>query len=279
MSMPDTAPPAAAGVGGSSAADLSAVAAVVAEVLGAKSASAAAPALRAEAARALADAGISAAREPADAADLVAFRRELLGCLTRRGGALFGLADAMLCAQGPVLSPAELSLEPEFGRCYGSAYAAVGEGRVDEVAFRRLLAGRTAPARPGEPLMFAADTTSLPRPDAAYADGRTMVLSRRKGGDVVLPGWNYSILVGVGWGDSSWVDPLDARRLRPGEDHTAVTLGQVRTLLADLAAAGRLPAGGPPPLFLFDSGNDASALAYDSNPSCEPVAGLAPGSP
>jgi len=236
MSMPDTAPPAAAGVGGSSAADLSAVAAVVAEVLGAKSASAAAPALRAVAAGALADAGISAAREP---------------------------ADAVLCAQGPVLSPAELSLEPEFGRCYGSAYAALAEGRVEEAALRRLLAGRVAPARPGEPLMFAADTTSLPRPDAAYADGRTMVLSRRKGGDVVLPGWNYSILVGVGWGGSSWVDPLDARRLRPGEDHTAVTLGQVRTLLADLAAAGRLPAGGPPPLFLFDSGNDASALAYE----------------
>ncbi|WP_239331533.1 transposase [Frankia sp. CiP3] len=238
MSMPDTAPPLGAGAGGSCAADLSSAAA-------------------------LADAGISAAGEPADGAGLVAFRRELLGCFTRRGDALLGLADAMLCTRGPVLSPAELSLEPEFDRGYGSAYEGLAEGRVEEVAFRRLLAGRIAPARPAEPLMFAADTTALPRPDAAYADERTMVLSRRTGGDVVLPGWNYSILVGVGWGDSSWVDPLDARRLRPGEDHTAVTLGQVRALLADLDVAGRLPAAGPPPLFLFDSGNDASALAYE----------------
>jgi hypothetical protein len=172
-----------------------------------------------------ADTGVAAAPAAgAPPAGLVAFRRGLRGCLTRRGDALFGLADAMLCAQGPVRSAAELSLEPEFGRGHGSAYAALAKGRVDEAALRRLLVGRVAPARDGEPLMFAVDTTPLARPDAAYA--RTMVQVRGKGGDAFLPGWNYSIVVGVGWGASSWVDPVEARRLRPGDDHTEVTLGQ-----------------------------------------------------
>jgi len=38
------------------------------------------------------------------------FRTGLHACFTRRGDALFELADAMLCAQGPVRSPVELSL-------------------------------------------------------------------------------------------------------------------------------------------------------------------------
>src|SRR5262245_24603780 len=81
------------------------------------------------------------------------FRQGLRGCLTRRGDTLFELADAMLCAQGPVRCPAELSLEPEFRRGHGSAYDALAKGRVDTAQLRRLLAGRVAPARPGEPLM------------------------------------------------------------------------------------------------------------------------------
>jgi hypothetical protein len=44
-----------------------------------------------------------------------------------------------------------------------------------------------------------------------------MVLVRGKGGDRWLPGWPYSLLVGIQWGSSSWVDPIEARRLRPGE--------------------------------------------------------------
>jgi hypothetical protein len=80
-------------------------------------------------------------------ADLVRFRTDLLGCFTRRGDALFELTDAMAAAQGPVISPAELSTEPEFRRGHGSAYAALSRGRIDEAALRRLLVGRWP--RPG----------------------------------------------------------------------------------------------------------------------------------
>ncbi len=196
-------------------------------------------------------------------AELTAFRRGLMGCFTRHRDALFEVADAMLCAQGRVCSPAELSLEPELRRGHGSVYAALGRGRIDDAALRRLLVGRLAPARPSEPLMFAIDTTPLARPDAAYAEDRTMVQVRGKGGDVFLPGWSYSVVVGIGWGTSSWVDPLQARRLLPTDEHTEVTLAQIRGLLTDLAATDKQAQAAPPPLVILDAGNDASALAYE----------------
>lgn len=196
-------------------------------------------------------------------AELNSFRHRLRGCMNRRGDALFELADAMLCTQGRVASPVELSLEPEFRRGHGSVYAALGRGRIDEVALRRLLVGQVAPARPGEPLMFAVDTTSLARPDAVYAEQRTMVQVRGKGGDVFLPGWSYSILVGIGWGANSWVDPVEARRVLPTDDHTGLTLSQIRGLLGDLDTTGKQPPAAPPPLVCLDAGNDPSALAYE----------------
>lgn len=44
---------------------------------------------------------------------LSGFRRDLYGCLEARGDELFELADALLCADGPVKTLVELSLVPE----------------------------------------------------------------------------------------------------------------------------------------------------------------------
>ena len=110
--------------------------------------------------------------------------------------------------------------------------------------------------------MFAIDTTPLARPDARYAGERTMVQVRGKGGDRWLPGWAYSVLVGTGWGSSSWVDPIEARRLRPGEEPNDVTIGQITGLLNDLAATGTWHRGDPPPLVLPDAGNYATDLTH-----------------
>ena len=110
--------------------------------------------------------------------------------------------------------------------------------------------------------MFAIDITPLARPDAQYADERTMVQVRGKGGDRWLPGWPYRLLVGIGWGSSSWVDPIEARRLKPGEEHTDVTIGQITGLLKDLAATGTWQPGDPPPLVLLDAGNYATDLTW-----------------
>ena len=53
------------------------------------------------------------------------FRREFYRCLTARTDAMFELADAVLCADRPVRSLAELSLVGEHRRGHGSSYAAL----------------------------------------------------------------------------------------------------------------------------------------------------------
>jgi len=194
--------------------------------------------------------------------ELSRFRAGLHACLTRRGNALFELTDAMLCAQGPVRSPVELSLEPEFRRGHGSVYDALADGKISGDRLQRLLVGTLAPAAAKDPLMFAIDTTPHARPDAAYADERVMVQVRSKGGDRWLPGWSYSLMVGVQWGSSSWVDPIGARRLRPGQEHTDVTIEQITGLLTDLRATGKWTEGDPPPLVMLDAGNYATDLTH-----------------
>ena len=57
------------------------------------------------------------------------FREQLLGCLTARADALFELADAVLCADRPVRSLVQLSLEPEFRRGHGALYDALAAGQ------------------------------------------------------------------------------------------------------------------------------------------------------
>lgn len=189
-------------------------------------------------------------------------RRDVHGCFTRRADALFELCDAMLCASGPVCSPVELSLEPEFRRGHAMVYDALRAGRVDAQRLRRVLVGALAPAREGEPLMFGVDVSPIPRPDPRYVDGLSMVQVRGSGGDRLLPGWPVSVLVGLSWGASSWVDPIEARRIAPGGDHTAVLLAQAQGLLADLRAAGRLGPGTVAPLVMFDGGYPATWIAY-----------------
>jgi hypothetical protein len=89
-----------------------------------------------------------------------------------------------------------------------------------------------------------------------------MVQVRGAGGDRILPGWPVSILVGLSWGACSWVDPLDARRIAPGGDHTDVLIAQVQALVADLKATGRCGPGAAWPLVMFDSGYPVTLIAH-----------------
>ena len=208
------------------------------------------------------EAAVKAQAGAAPTARLVAFRRELYGCFARRADALSELTDAILCAEGPVRSPVELSVEPEFRRGHGSVYDALAGGRIDAGRLRRLQVAAMAPAAAGDPLMFGIDVTPLARPDAVFADEMVMVQVRGAGGDRYLPGWPLSVLVGVQWGSSLWVDAIEARRLRPGEDHAGATVAQVSDLLADLAATGKWRAGDPPPLVMLDAGYPATDICH-----------------
>ena len=57
------------------------------------------------------------------------FRLDLRRCLAARGDELFDLADAVLCADGPVRTLAGLSLVPEHRRGHGALYDAVSHGQ------------------------------------------------------------------------------------------------------------------------------------------------------
>jgi hypothetical protein len=64
-------------------------------------------------------------RRGGELGELAGFRREFYACLpARRAYALFELADAMLCADGPLRSSVELSLVGWHRRGHGSLYAA-----------------------------------------------------------------------------------------------------------------------------------------------------------
>ncbi len=70
------------------------------------------------------------------------FRLDFHECLTARGDELFELADAVLCAGGPVRTLARLSLAAKHRRGHGALYDAVSHGEIAIGRLRRSLAGR-----------------------------------------------------------------------------------------------------------------------------------------
>jgi hypothetical protein len=192
---------------------------------------------------------------PSPLARLGLFRTELHACFPRRADALFELGDALLCAQA-VPSLPHLSLEPVCRRGWGSTYAALACGRIDTERLRDLLVGVLPDA---DPLVFAVDVTTWPRCDAECSPERGYYYhpSRHSAGQPIIAGWAYQWICQLGFERDSWTAPVDARRLHPLDDTDQTAAGQVRALL------GRLPAGGPVPLFVFDGGYDSAQLTLD----------------
>jgi hypothetical protein len=76
---------------------------------------------------------------PGGQADLGWFRREFYASLTARADALFELTDAVLCADGPVTSPVELTLLAEHRRGHGAMYDALNAGGIAPQRLHRAL--------------------------------------------------------------------------------------------------------------------------------------------
>jgi hypothetical protein len=201
--------------------------------------------------------GLPAYPDPAVVlARLQAFRAELHACCTRRADALVDLADALLSVPGPVASLPHLSLEPAHRRGWGSLYAALACGRIDGERLRDLLAGH--PLAGGRPV-YAVDVTTWPRCDAECSPERGLYYhpSRHSAGQPIVAGWAFQWICQLGFARDSWTAPVDAARLHPLDDTDQTAAAQVRALL------GRLPAGGPVPLFVFDAGYDSAQLSLD----------------
>ncbi|MDQ0710660.1 hypothetical protein QFZ55_000112 [Streptomyces luteogriseus] len=88
------------------------------------------------------------------------FRDDFYACLTARRDELFELTDALLCADGPVTTPVELTLLPEHCRGHGALYDALNRGRVDAGRLRRTLAALPQPKAADNRLVLAVDVSN-----------------------------------------------------------------------------------------------------------------------
>ena len=194
--------------------------------------------------------------EPTDA--LRAFRRSFYECLHRRKDALFELADAILAADGAAPSPAHLSLQASHRRGWGSLYAALDRGRIDDQALRKLLARHPLAGTEGETPVYAVDASVWPRCDAETSPQRSFYYhpSRHSAGQPIVAGWAYQFVAQLNFVRESWTAPVDVERLRPGQEANAVAAEQVRALLGRLGEEGAEVA----PLFVFDAGYDPVKL-------------------
>ena len=195
---------------------------------------------------------------------LARFRLDFHACLTARADELAELADAVLCADGPVRTLPGLSLAAEHRRGHGALYDAVNHGEIAIGRLRRSLAGLPLPRAADGRLMLAADVSNWLRPGAATSPGRLFchVYGRGKGQAQMIPGWPYSVIAALEPGRTSWTAVLDAVRLGPDDDEAEVTAAQVRDVVARLIEAGHWRDGDPDILVIFDAGYDPMRLAW-----------------
>ena len=195
---------------------------------------------------------------------LAGFRGELYRCFARRRDALFETCDAVLCRPERVHMLAELSLEPECRRGHGALYDAVNAGRVQVARLRRALASLPLPRWDDGRIRLAADVSNWLRPEAVTCPDRLFChcYARGKGNAQMIPGWPYSVVAALEPGRTSWTLPLDAVRLGPADDATAVTAAQIREVTGRIITAGHWRDGDPDILVVFDAGYDLTRLAW-----------------
>ncbi|HEX2300878.1 MAG TPA: NF041680 family putative transposase [Pseudonocardiaceae bacterium] len=184
--------------------------------------------------------------------------------MTARADALFELTDAVLCADGPVGSLVDLTLVAEHRRGHGAMYDALSQGRVQPQRIHQALASLPLPRAADGRIVLAVDVSPWLRSDAPTSAQRLFchVYGRAKGQAQLIPGWPYSFVAALEPGRTSWTALLDAVRLGPADDATAVTAEQLRGVLGRLIAAGHWRAGDPPVLIVTDAGYDVTRLAY-----------------
>jgi hypothetical protein len=195
---------------------------------------------------------------------LAGFRGELYRCLTARADELFELADAVLCADGPVRDLAGLSLVAGHRRGHGAVYDALNAGRADIGRLRWAVGCLPLPRWPDGRIRLAVDVCNWLRPEAVTSPGRLFchVHGRGRNAGQMIPGWPYSFVAALGPGASSWTAPLDAVRLGPDDDDTEVTAVQLREVTRRLAAAGAWHPGDPDIIVVLDAGYDVIRLAW-----------------
>ena len=196
--------------------------------------------------------------EPSDA--LHAFRCSLYECLPRRGDALFELTDAILTA-GSVPSPVHLSLAAVHRRGWGSLYAALGMGRMDEGGLSAGLA-LSAPSRKLGPQLSPnlrcgrLGVAPMRRGGEPAARGYYYHPSRHSAGQPIVAGWAYQLVAPLGFDR----DPLGWHLWTPEGYDRGKTPRRSPPSRCGLSLVERLPEPEAVPIFVFDAGYDPVKL-------------------
>ena len=195
---------------------------------------------------------------------LTEFRNGFYRCLDRRADAQFELCDAILCADGPVSTLVGLSQTPEHRRGYGALYDGLNEGRIDQDKLRSELLSLPLPRDTTGRIVLAVDISNWLRPDAPTSSDRLFchTYARGSGQKQMIPGWPYSFIAALEPGRTSWTRILDARRLGPAEQETAMTATQLRRVIEGIIDAGHWRDDDPPILVLFDAGYNIARISW-----------------
>lgn len=167
------------------------------------------------------------------------FREDFYGCPTARRDELYALADALLCADGPVTSPVKLTLVAEHRRGHGALDGALNRGRLDAGRLWRTPAALPQPKAADDRLVPAVDVSNWPRPEAECSADRLFCHTYGRSTDqhLMIPGRPYSFVAALETGRTSWCRLLDTVRLGLEDDVAEVTAVQVRRVLEGAAAA------------------------------------------
>lgn len=196
--------------------------------------------------------------------ELAWFRQGFYGCLTGRRDALFELSDAVLCADGPVVTLPELSLVAEHRRGHGALYEGLNQGRIAEDDGRDVLARQSLPRCDDGRIVLGIDVSNWLRPDAATSPDRLFchTYGRGKGHAQMIPGWPYSCVAALEPGRTSWTALLDVQRIGPDDEDTALAAAQLRAVVSRLIAVGQWNPGDRWIWIVADSGYDGPRLAF-----------------
>jgi hypothetical protein len=165
------------------------------------------------------------------------FRGEFYACLSARRDELFELTDAVLCVDGPVVSPVDLTMVPEHRRGHGALYGALNRGGIDIERLRTLLAGLPLPRFEDRSLVLAVDVSPWLRSDAPCSADRLFchVYGRAKSASQFIPGWPYSFVAVLEPGATSWTGIAS-------RTHSPLRIRHVRRIpTRPVRAVGRVP--------------------------------------
>jgi hypothetical protein len=157
------------------------------------------------------------------------FRQSVYEILSKRADAALDFIDALTVA-GHVSSPVALSEEVPFRRKFGSIYDVLSEGRLDESKLRSTLAEH----QPSDCEtiwgyeIHAVDATLDEREEAETLEDRVNLKAQKN--EPVRVGQKFSWLVRLVKQGSSWVAPLDVRRIKSESTDSKTAVEQIKSL-------------------------------------------------